>query len=230
MIMVMPMSNNTNNGIIIVFLLIIMIMSVIGVILFIQAADSMRSLNDSIMMLNEEYEYNMMVINDTLDTIKNGLLVENENLRMRISSLKDENEKNTRRISLLERVIGEYEKNGIIRNSIPYSELVSFLRRDRTDEHEYIDGVYVCVDFTEDLIRNAMREGIFMCATYLEFEDMDYAHTLVAVNTTDMGVVYVEPQTDRIITSGLNIGDDYCEKARSDCEDWIITKKKSCFD
>jgi hypothetical protein len=54
------------------------------------------------------------------------------------------------------------------------------------------------------------------------------SHALVAVKLSDGRVIYVEPQSNKIINS-LKIGEDYCDLVDWDC-DWVIKNIKSCFD
>jgi hypothetical protein len=75
-----------------------------------------------------------------------------------------------------------------------YSEVLSFLWRDKTDENVYIDDVYVCRHFTSDVLRHAFEEGFRSYFVYIGFGNL--AHALVGFNTTDRGMVYIEPQTD----------------------------------
>lgn len=113
----------------------------------------------------------------------------------------------------------------------PYSELVQFIVEDRTDSESYIEenNRFVCTDFTNMFIRNFAKKGYFSCLTVISFssEGKDMAHALVAVNTTDRGLVYVEPQHDGIIMN-LKIGENYCSKFDWNCY-WEIKNIKSCF-
>jgi uncharacterized protein YoxC len=107
----------------------------------------------------------------------------------------------------------------------PYSELVQFIVEDRTDAMTYINNSFVCTDFANMFIANFKKKGYYSCLTELVFEDG--AHAIVAVNTTDRGLLYVEPQSDGIITS-LKVGDNYCSKVDWNCY-WEIKYIKSCF-
>ncbi len=106
-----------------------------------------------------------------------------------------------------------------------YREARAFLRRDKTDELEYVEGEYVCADFAADVCNNAEEEGI-RCAYVL----LDYsggAHAIVAFNTIDRGLIYVEPQWDEMLDE-IEIGEEYheclgAEYGQPDYDDTIET-------
>jgi peptidoglycan hydrolase CwlO-like protein len=78
-----------------------------------------------------------------------------------------------------------------------YAEAIAFINSDITDENEYIPGYYVCYDFTADLSANAFQIGYRCGFVYIEFSDS--AHAIACFNTTDSGLIYIEPQTDEIV-------------------------------
>jgi hypothetical protein len=92
--------------------------------------------------------------------------------------------------------------------------LKDFIKEDDTDKMKYIEGKFECADFSYRFMMNFLRKGYFSCVSYIAFKDL--AHAIVAVNTTDYGIVYVEPQKD-IIIYDLKVGDDYCEKVDWNC-------------
>jgi chaperonin cofactor prefoldin len=85
-----------------------------------------------------------------------------------------------------------------------YDEANAFTNSDKTDENEYIPN-YVCYDFTADFNSNAFQMGYRCGFVYIEFSDS--AHAIVCFNTTDRGLIYIEPQSDEIVT--LTIGQPY---------------------
>ena len=91
----------------------------------------------------------------------------------------------------------------------------------------YHDENYNCVDFSHELIQEYYNKGIYSCMTILYLKNGG-AHSIVAVNTSTDGIVYVEPQDNTLIYS-LNVGDDYCDVANWNCN-WEITHIKTCFD
>jgi len=87
-----------------------------------------------------------------------------------------------------------------------YDEAIAFINSDKTDENEYTSN-YVCYDFTADFNSNAFQAGYRCGFVYIEFTDS--AHAIVCFNTTDMGLIYIEPQSDKIVT--LTIGQTYLD-------------------
>jgi predicted nuclease with TOPRIM domain len=77
-----------------------------------------------------------------------------------------------------------------------YAEAIAFINSDRTNENEYTDD-YVCYDFTADFNTNAFQMGYRCGFVYIEFDDS--AHAIACFNTTDSGLIYIEPQTDEIV-------------------------------
>jgi flagellar biosynthesis/type III secretory pathway protein FliH len=85
-----------------------------------------------------------------------------------------------------------------------YDEAIAFINSDKTDENEYTTD-YVCYDFTADFNSNAFQMGYRCGFVYIEFSDS--AHAIACFNTTDSGLIYVEPQTDEVVT--IAIGQQY---------------------
>ena len=89
-----------------------------------------------------------------------------------------------------------------------YYELMDFLEQDPTDENEYQEDVYTCVDFVTDLNNNAEDVGLRAAYVYIEFPG-DRAHSIAAFETVDRGMVFIEPQFDDEVT--LVVGNSYSE-------------------
>ncbi|MCZ2808606.1 MAG: hypothetical protein O2V44_04540 [Candidatus Bathyarchaeota archaeon] len=85
-----------------------------------------------------------------------------------------------------------------------YDEAIAFTDSDRTDENGYTPN-YVCYDFTADFSSNAFQMGYRCGFVYIEFSDS--AHAIACFNTTDRGLIYIEPQNDEIVT--IAIGQTY---------------------
>jgi len=75
-----------------------------------------------------------------------------------------------------------------------YEELIEFLARDETDSNPFISGEYVCFDFAAELNNNAEASGVR--AAYVRIRSEEWAHAVVAFETVDKGLVFVEPQSD----------------------------------
>ena len=78
-----------------------------------------------------------------------------------------------------------------------YKQAVAFLKRDKTDENEYVEdthGVYVCSHFARDVCNNAEAEGL-RCA-FVSLIYSEGGHALIAFDTVDEGLVYFDAITD----------------------------------
>jgi len=75
-------------------------------------------------------------------------------------------------------------------------EVHDFITTDKTDENVMTDE-YMCRHIVIDFMKNAIEEG-YLCY-YVTIQFQGGGHAMVAFNTTDGGLVYVEPQTDDIV-------------------------------
>ena len=89
-----------------------------------------------------------------------------------------------------------------------YGEMKAFLARDNADSRTYTEDGYICVDFSATVNNNAEAEGI-RCAVVDIFHPGGFGHTIVAFETTDRGLIFVEPQFDREVE--LTIGKSYAQ-------------------
>jgi hypothetical protein len=78
-----------------------------------------------------------------------------------------------------------------------FQELRDFILRDPTNRNEFIPNQYECRHFATEVDNNAEAEGL-RCAFVLLCYDQGQ-HAVVAFDTTDQGLVYIEPQTDAVI-------------------------------
>jgi len=74
-----------------------------------------------------------------------------------------------------------------------YSEMIKFINMDLTNFNEYTDE-YRCGHFSRDVILNARAEGIQ--AGFVRIKSDDSNHAIVAFQTTDNGLQFLEPQSD----------------------------------
>ena len=86
-----------------------------------------------------------------------------------------------------------------------FSELMAFLAADKTDSKPYIDGQYVCFDYAADVNNNA--DAARIQAAYVRLRSKDWGHAVVAFDTVDRGLVYIEPQSDQEVK--LVLGQPY---------------------
>jgi len=102
--------------------------------------------------------------------------------------------------------IGSVPASRMARMSKPtYAELMDFLAQDSTDSNPYIDGAYVCFDYAADLNNAADAAGF--PAAYVRLRSDDWGHAIVAFETADKGLVYIEPQSDKEVT--IQLGKPY---------------------
>jgi len=84
---------------------------------------------------------------------------------------------------------------GYVLRDPSYQEMQAFLTQDETSEQEYLRNEYICVDFAANVKANAAEEGIRCAYVVIEYLGIT-GHAIVAFDTTDRGLVYVEPQFD----------------------------------
>jgi hypothetical protein len=89
-----------------------------------------------------------------------------------------------------------------------YQEMKTFLAQDTTNVNNYVEDQYVCVDFAATVNNNAEAKGI-RCAVVDIFYPDGYGHTIVAFDTTDRGLIYIEPQFDQEVK--LVVGRSYSQ-------------------
>ena len=86
-----------------------------------------------------------------------------------------------------------------------YKELMEFLADDETDSKPYVLNEYVSFDFAVELNNNAEANGIR--AAYVAVFSQEWGHGMVAFETTDEGLIFIESQSDREVR--LVVGEPY---------------------
>jgi len=86
-----------------------------------------------------------------------------------------------------------------------HKEMREFLAGDKTDLKPYIEGEYVSFDFAVELNNNAEANGIR--AAYVAILSKEWGHGMVAFETIDRGLIFIEPQTDKEVE--LVIGEPF---------------------
>ncbi len=104
-----------------------------------------------------------------------------------------------------------------------FEETYNLIVEDETDKNEYNETNYNCVYYSRDTNNNIEKKGI-RCA-YVEINtNGPTPHAIIGFQTTDKGLVFFEPQTDKNVT--LRIGKDYWTECLEDGQDhgpgWII--------
>ena len=103
-----------------------------------------------------------------------------------------------------------------------YQEMKEFLKADKTDAKQYIKGKYDNLNMTADINKNAEAQGIRTAKVYIEFPK--HSCTLVAFETTDMGLIFIEPQSDKEMK--VEVGIKYYEDNGYRKQDWDDTIKE----
>jgi len=78
-----------------------------------------------------------------------------------------------------------------------FQELRDFILGDTTSRNSFVLYEYECRHFTTTVNNNAEAEGLRCAFVLLCFEQGQ--HSVIAFETTDRGLVYIEPQTDAAI-------------------------------
>ena len=91
------------------------------------------------------------------------------------------------------------------RRNPTYSQAIQFLKEDKTNLNKYDADSYNCRDFSADVIKNAEVLGIR--AAYVSLRLQQGSHAVVGFETVDKGMVYFEPQTDKVVV--LPVGQSY---------------------
>ena len=86
-----------------------------------------------------------------------------------------------------------------------YKEMREFLASDETDSRSFVTGEFVCSDFAAQLNNNAEANGIR--AAYVRIRSKEWGHAVVAFETVDRGLIFIEPQSDREVE--LVIGESF---------------------
>jgi hypothetical protein len=87
-----------------------------------------------------------------------------------------------------------------------YLEAQQFIASDKTDSHPYVEGSYTCANFAGDFRRSAFRAG-YECGYVFVYFPETRSHVLNCFNTTDKGLVFVEPQWNRFVN--ISVGKSY---------------------
>ncbi len=101
---------------------------------------------------------------------------------------------------------GLKEASGYNLHNPSYQEMMDFLSEDTTNSIPYVTNEYMCTDYAAQVNNNAEAKGI-RCAIVYILNKESIGHTIVAFQTTDRGLLFVEPQYDRVVK--LVIGQSY---------------------
>lgn len=83
-----------------------------------------------------------------------------------------------------------------------YQQMSNFMATDVVHNHQYTT-TYVCWNFCNDYINEAFKAGWRCGFVYIDFADS--AHGAVCFNTTDRGLMFVEPQSDTTVKVAIGL-------------------------
>lgn len=88
---------------------------------------------------------------------------------------------------------GSSDQDIVLKNPT-FRELKDFILRDPTSRNEFVLNQYECRHFATDVNNNAEADGLRAAFVLLGYDKGQ--HAVIAFDTTDRGLVYIEPQTD----------------------------------
>jgi hypothetical protein len=91
-----------------------------------------------------------------------------------------------------------------------YLEMIRFIAQDKTNLHPYVENSYTCWQFSADVLNNAFKAGYRGGFVYITLAEG--AHSIVCFNTTDRGLIFVEPQDDSL--ENLQVGIHYFDPTK----------------
>jgi len=100
-----------------------------------------------------------------------------------------------------------------------YTEALQFTATDQTDKNIHNEETYTCTNFAADFKNNAFDAG-YQCG-YVEIVFVELAHAIVCFNTTDQGLIFIEPQDDQVVT--LKVGTVYWDRTIYETPDFDDT-------
>lgn len=112
---------------------------------------------------------------------------------------------------LVKGVLGDYEGWGTFVRNPTHDEVLEFIQEDETDEMDYIEGEFECLDFCMMFRNNAFKKGYISYTVWIDWVGQTSGHSIIAFNTTDRGMVYLDPMIDYFVD--LQVGIDYWKDA-----------------
>jgi len=102
-----------------------------------------------------------------------------------------------------------------------YAETMAFIQADQTDRKKWIENVYDCKHFAYDVKRSAELKGLNCALVCIVYPDQN-GHCLVAFQTTDRGLIFIEPQKDKEVKVEKGVRYSTQLGLRSDQNDTIV--------
>jgi hypothetical protein len=86
-----------------------------------------------------------------------------------------------------------------------FQEMMDFIENDNSEDVEYNKNSHICTDYTTEVNNNAEKVGLRCGSVYIIYPET--GHSIIAFDTTDKGIVFIEPQYDKVVT--LPVGRSY---------------------
>lgn len=169
-----------------------------GTMGIVQEVKHIRNLHETHHQEIEEQDYLIKSMNQTTNNIVKVSLYIEEQLTKSL-----EEEKRLKQFYIEESKYYRTLETNIAINP-RYKDVINFFRLDKTNENEWDEHSYDCTAFSNDIVKNAIDNNMFMCTVEIQWETG--GHIIVAVNTSDKGLIYIEPQTDKVIDLHLGKG------------------------
>jgi hypothetical protein len=87
--------------------------------------------------------------------------------------------------------------NLTVTKNLTFQEVKAFILKDPTSRNQYVENRYECRHFATDVNNNADAAGIRCAFVLICYRNGQ--HAVVGFDTTDKGMIYIEPQTDAAI-------------------------------
>lgn len=86
-----------------------------------------------------------------------------------------------------------------------YREVMDFLADNHSNDTPYSKNDHICTDYTTEVNNSAEELGIRCGSVYIIYPET--GHSIICFNTTDKGLIFIEPQFDKEVT--LPVGKGY---------------------
>ena len=179
------------------------------------------SYNFNVTIENEIKLLNETIENQSLENIKlNNLIIESKNNNLEL--LKKLNKEKDSKDYYIKELLYYQTLDSNLAMTPRWKDVKSFLHKDKTNLNTWTERNYDCTAFSTDVVKNAIENNIFMCIVEVNF--IEGAHIIIAVNTSNKGLLYIEPQSDNIVN--LQLG----KKGLSNFPKQTVISYESCFE
>ena len=97
------------------------------------------------------------------------------------------------------------DNNTIVVENPTFQEVKDFILKDTTSRKQFVLDQYECRHFATEVDNNAEAAGLRAGFVLIGFERGQ--HAVIAFDTTDRGLIYIEPQTDAVVD--VKVGGKY---------------------